>query len=701
MNTDDISKELPPKKSILARISQKLSKLTKYLQESNFGIGHMSGGTFKDNTKVAGKFEENNSNQSQDIANHVTVNLNQQDKLNFSKIGNNIKNNQKIIKASVKQGDIEYSAEAPTVEELVECMTSLKKLFNVEVKDIEKGSIKFILKGSEEGLNNIVKSFKSGELAPLLKQQFNLELENAQLIDSNSSENVQRDRSQKLLAFTIAGDVSQADIDILKATLIDTSEDNKEIRNEEKSHWNKNSLILNINQLEPSAKSNHRRHNKMTGNNRNIEVTKGNYNESIQGNYYEINAPTTFGENSPLTIYEGDPPEVRQRKLEQAKKLIAEEVLTNIDNMDARLSYLADVLENDNFDKRLQDVRGKVAPSLSEIFDSGYRQLIRQQEISSLRGAFTSRPLYEIREPLIQVLVDGNTDPEKVRAFYNSLTEVRDASESLFKELSTTAQETSTNPKIIAHQEKSVKLAIETLINRSQTAHIHGLSMLDSLKIPLPNAQERLSYFQHLKPNGLVSADKANQLLAKQIEEIQLLIKERIAIVEEAETILDDKLIEYEQLNEKLTVQPSDTWNEVVAKATILRKFGRTSEAIAAFSRYGDMFAEKDPTAKQYSGTAQQFTIQLDNLGVEGGVYIYEIIEDGVANKTGLKVGDIIIKYNENNIVKMEDFIKAQKKNLTNDSIRLTYLRMSNTGIFERQTITVKAGSLSARLMPI
>lgn len=418
-------------------------------------------------------------------------------------------------------------------------------------------------------------------------------------------------------------------------------------------------------------------------------------------NVGDINAPTTFGKNSPLTIYEGDPPEVRQRKLEQAKKLIAEEVLTNINNMDARLSYLADTLEDDDFDKRLQDVRGKVAPSLSEIFDSGYRQLIRQQEISSLRGAFASRPLYEVREPLIQVLVDGNANPEKVRAFYNNLTEVKDVSESLFQELSTAAQETSTNPKIIAHQEKSVKLAIETLINRSQTAHIYGLSMLDSLKIPLPNAQERLSYLQHLEPNHLVSPDKASQLLAKQIKEIQRLIKERVGIVEEADVILDNKLNEYEQLSDKLIVQPSDTWNKVVAKATTLRQFGRTSEAIAAFSLYNDMFADKDPTAKQYSGTAQQFTMQFDNLGVEGGVYIYEVIEGGVADKVGLKVGDIIIEYSDNSITKMKDFIEAQQKAIADDSVRLTYLRMSNTGIFERQIITVKAGSLGARLMPI
>ena len=49
----------------------------------------------------------------------------------------------------------------------------------------------------------------------------------------------------------------------------------------------------------------------------------------------------------------------------------------------------------------------------------------------------------------------------------------------------------------------------------------------------------------------------------------------------------------------------------------------------------------------------------------------------------------------------MNDFVEAQKKAIANDSIPLTYLRIGDSGMFERQTITVKAGSLGARLMPI
>ncbi|MEM8719779.1 MAG: hypothetical protein AAGE84_10780 [Cyanobacteria bacterium P01_G01_bin.39] len=92
---------------------------------------------------------------------------------------------------------------------------------SIYIKDIKRNCIKLILQGSDQGLKNIAESFESGELAPLLKEQFNLDIENAELIDSDSSE-------QKLLALTITTDVSQAYIDNLKTALIDNSNKNKE-----------------------------------------------------------------------------------------------------------------------------------------------------------------------------------------------------------------------------------------------------------------------------------------------------------------------------------------------------------------------------------------------------------------------------------------------------------------------------------------
>ncbi len=209
--------------------SKQGNKSDSYSQNGKHGIGHMRGGEIKDNAKIIGQSVENTSDRSQKINNQITIN-------NSSIAERNTVNNQKRIKASVKKNDIEYSAEAPTVDELIECFKSLKELFDVKVKDIEQGSIKFILKGSEQKLKNIAELFESGELVPFLKQKFNLKLEGAKLIDSDSSELSKKNQSQKLLAFTIAGNVSQADIDILKAALINTSDNDEEIKKEKKSN---------------------------------------------------------------------------------------------------------------------------------------------------------------------------------------------------------------------------------------------------------------------------------------------------------------------------------------------------------------------------------------------------------------------------------------------------------------------------------
>jgi lipopolysaccharide/colanic/teichoic acid biosynthesis glycosyltransferase len=186
-----------------------------YLQNGKHGIGHMSGGVIKDEAQIIGESKNN----------EVSIHLNQCDSSKNS--------DRKPLEARYRNKDEEIEIKAPDIETFTQMLSLLRGYdLSLQVEDIEKSSIKFILKGSEEGLNNIAESFKSGELAPLLKQQFNLELEDAQLIESDSYENYQKNQSQKLLAFTIAGDVSQADIDILKDALINTSDD-KEIENED------------------------------------------------------------------------------------------------------------------------------------------------------------------------------------------------------------------------------------------------------------------------------------------------------------------------------------------------------------------------------------------------------------------------------------------------------------------------------------
>jgi uncharacterized protein YjbI with pentapeptide repeats/DNA-binding Xre family transcriptional regulator len=101
----------------------------------------------------------------------------------------------------------------------------------IGVIGIEEGSIKLTLKGSQAGLERLEQLFQSGALTKIFEQELNITVEDVSFIDAQSSDNYQQSQTnkKKQLVFTIAGDVNQADINILKDALIDTSE------NEEKS----------------------------------------------------------------------------------------------------------------------------------------------------------------------------------------------------------------------------------------------------------------------------------------------------------------------------------------------------------------------------------------------------------------------------------------------------------------------------------
>jgi S1-C subfamily serine protease len=111
---------------------------------------------------------------------------------------------------------------------------------------------------------------------------------------------------------------------------------------------------------------------------------------------------------------------------------------------------------------------------------------------------------------------------------------------------------------------------------------------------------------------------------------------------------------------------------------------------VAAFSRYRDMFSATDPTAEQYSHTAQQFTTRMEALGVKGGVYIFKLIDGGAASKAGLAIGDIVINYNGQTLEQMNDLVSVRKNAPENIPLKITYLRMDKEGRFTSRTATVK-----------
>ena len=112
------------------------------------------------------------------------------------------------------------------------------------------------------------------------------------------------------------------------------------------------------------------------------------------------------------------------------------------------------------------------------------------------------------------------------------------------------------------------------------------------------------------------------------------------------------------------------------------------------------MFKATDPTAVQYSRTAQQFTRQLTNLRLEGGVYIYELIAGGAAAQAGLAVGDIVIEYNGQTIKNMKDLTAVRDSTPKSQLLKVVYLRLESDGQFSRYTATV-THPMGAGFMPI
>ena len=122
------------------------------------------------------------------------------------------------IAGSVDQDDI------AKLKAIAALLKDLAKDTSIKIIDIESGSIKLILEGSQEGLEQLEALFKLGEL----KEVLGIPVEDVKFVAVGTS-----NADKKRLAFTIAGNVTEADIAKLKAALIETSDDNENTEDDE------------------------------------------------------------------------------------------------------------------------------------------------------------------------------------------------------------------------------------------------------------------------------------------------------------------------------------------------------------------------------------------------------------------------------------------------------------------------------------
>lgn len=396
-------------------------------------------------------------------------------------------------------------------------------------------------------------------------------------------------------------------------------------------------------------------------------------------------------------------------QIRQAKQSIAAEVLSSISSIDERLGYIKKTLEPDTFHQQLDSVRKKVAPALRSQFASGYTRVLIEQKIATLRQMLNSSPLRtEAGHSELENLHQSGVDTEKYHKFYNQLAEVERVTEDFFDTLAYVAS-MSDEPSDLQtkYNNKRLELAVRNLSIEFQIAHVLALQVLREVtKFPHPvslpeSMLTTLQTLNYLQPRKLPASEEMNTLLAGLIEQKSALIMEKAPLIATASQLNEEKLSKFEQINQLLQINPTDTWNQVVGKAVSLRQLGRTAEAIAAFSRYADMFAATDPTAKQYAHTAQQFTTQLDLLDVQGGAYIFEVKPSSIAQQAGLKVGDIIIEYNHHKITDMAIFVEATKSAQTANTVQIIWLRLTAQNKFDQYSKTIPGGSLGVGTMPI
>ena len=202
-----------------------------YEQNGKFGIGGMSGGEIKDGAKVAGVINESASNK---IEIYITNKVDSLQSVNSAKTDRS-RECDETDNTSVTFSVL-GSVEPINAKKLKSLLLQLQKLSGdatIYIDDIELGSIRLILSGSQEGLERLEALFKSGELSEV----FDIPVEDVRFIEPKISENSEDTTTieRKRLAFTIAGNIDEADLAKLKAAVVENSNSGEKAKIDQKS----------------------------------------------------------------------------------------------------------------------------------------------------------------------------------------------------------------------------------------------------------------------------------------------------------------------------------------------------------------------------------------------------------------------------------------------------------------------------------
>lgn len=82
-------------------------------------------------------------------------------------------------------------------------------------------------------------------------------------------------------------------------------------------------------------------------------------------------------------------------------------------------------------------------------------------------------------------------------------------------------------------------------------------------------------------------------------------------------------------------------------------------------------------------------------LGIPSGIYVSQVVSGSPAEKAGISAGDVIVKFEGNNVSTMSGLKEKLAIKKANTKVKLTFKRANQRGTYEEKTVTVTLGKKS------
>lgn len=82
-------------------------------------------------------------------------------------------------------------------------------------------------------------------------------------------------------------------------------------------------------------------------------------------------------------------------------------------------------------------------------------------------------------------------------------------------------------------------------------------------------------------------------------------------------------------------------------------------------------------------------------LGIPSGIYVSQVVSGSPAEKAGISAGDVIIKFEGNNVSTMSGLKEKLALKKANTKVKITFKRANQSGTYEEKTVTVTLGKKS------